>query len=305
MLELDPFAPFAIDNSTSGRMALGVEYLGSNYRGWQTQQTGVPSIQPLVERALSKLAQEPITVHSAGRTDAQVHASSQVVHFDTNAARPSRAWILGVNNNLPKDIKIRWAQPVAANFHARHSALARRYRYVIYNSAIPFAQLHDQITWFRKPLDVDKMHAAAQLLVGEQDFSALRSVRCQSRTPWRHVHFVKVYRHGQLIVVDVQANAFLHHMVRNLVGVLLQIGTGEQPASWLTKILASKERAAAGITAPAEGLYMVAVLYPDEFKIPQGVLGPHFMHLLAAENPDAPYPDFLPNWHRSDLTRTS
>lgn len=301
----DPFAQFAIDNARAGRIALGLEYLGTRYRGWQTQQAGVASIQPLVEKALAAIALEPISVHSAGRTDAGVHACAQVVHFDTSAARPSRAWVLGTNNKLPKDIRVRWAQPVGQDFHARHAAWARRYRYIIYNSAQPFAQLHDQLAWHLQPLDAQKMHSAAQQLVGEQDFSALRSVRCQSRTPWRHIHFVRVYRRGYLIVVDVQANAFLHHMVRNLVGALLLIGSGERPSEWLGDLLASKHRAAAGITAPAQGLYMVGVHYPPHFNLPKEALGPHFMQLLAAEEPDAPYPEFLPQWQRSALTRAA
>lgn len=300
----DPFALFAIDNATPGRIALGVEYLGSNYRGWQTQQAGVPSIQPLVEKALQKIALEPITVHCAGRTDAEVHACCQVVHFDTSAARPSRAWVLGTNNNLPPDIRIRWSKPIEDNFHARHSALARRYRYVIYNSAVPFAQMHDQLTWHTKPLNAEKMHLAAQLLVGEKDFSAFRSVRCQSSTPWRHLHFIRVYRRGQLIIIDIQGNAFLHHMVRNIAGALMEVGEGIQSAEWLTELLEAKQRAAAGITAPAEGLYMTAVHYPEKFGLPLEPLGPHFMNLLAAEHPDDPYPEFLPEWYRSDLTRS-
>jgi len=300
----DPFALFAIDDATPGRIALGVEYLGSNYRGWQTQQAGVPSIQPLVEKALQKIALEPITVHCAGRTDAEVHACCQVVHFDTSAARPSRAWVLGTNNNLPPDIRIRWSKPVEDNFHARHSALSRRYRYVIYNSSVPFAQMHDQLTWHMKPLDAEKMHLAAQLLVGEKDFSAFRSVRCQSSTPWRHMHFIRVYRRGQLIIIDIQGNAFLHHMVRNIAGALMEVGEGLQPAEWLTELLEAKQRAAAGITAPAQGLYMTAVHYPEKFGLPLEPLGPHFMHLLASEHPDDPYPEFLPEWYRSDLTRS-
>ncbi|HKM15133.1 MAG TPA: tRNA pseudouridine(38-40) synthase TruA [Marinospirillum sp.] len=300
----DPFTLFAIDDAASGRIALGVEYLGSNYRGWQAQHTGVPSIQPLVEKALQKIALEPITVHCAGRTDAEVHACCQVVHFDTAVARPSRAWVLGTNNNLPPDIRIRWSQPVVDNFHARHSALARRYRYVIYNSSVPFAQMHDQLTWHTKPLDADKMHQAAQLLVGEKDFSAFRSVRCQSSTPWRHLHFIRVYRRGQLIVIDIQANAFLHHMVRNIAGALMDVGEGQRPVEWLTELLEAKQRAVAGITAPAEGLYLVAAHYPERFNLPLEPLGPHFMHLLADEHLDDPYPEFLPEWYRSDLTRS-
>lgn len=300
----DPFALFPADDATPGRMALGVEYLGSRFRGWQTQQTGVPSIQPLLEKALARIALEPVSVMCAGRTDAGVHGSGQVVHFETTAARPSKAWVFGTNNHLPPEIRVRWSQPVPYDFHARHSALARRYRYILYNHRTPPAQLFDQVTWWNQPLDVEKMHQAAQQLIGEKDFSAFRSVRCQSRTAWRHMHFIRVYRRGLLIVVDIQANAFLHHMVRNIVGALLEVGQGERPVEWIAELLQQGVREVAGITAPANGLYLVAVLYPQHFGLPLDPLGPHFMQLLADEQPDDPYPEFLPQWHRSDLTRT-
>lgn len=300
----DPFERFAADDGVPGRVALGIEYLGSHYRGWQTQQTGVSSIQPRLEAALCQVAGEPISVMCAGRTDAGVHASGQVVHFDTRMARSSRAWVFGSNGELPPDIRVRWARPVPDDFHSRHSALARRYRYVLINHRLRPAQLHDQLTWWNRPLDADKMHRAAQCLVGEKDFSAFRSVRCESRTPWRHMHFIRVYRRGQLIVIDIQANAFLHHMVRNIVGTLMAVGQGDRPESWVQELLEGKQREVAGITAPAEGLYLIAVLYPERFGLPCEPLGPYFMHLLANEQPDDPYPAFLPEWHRTDLTRT-
>ncbi|SFX44339.1 tRNA pseudouridine(38-40) synthase TruA [Marinospirillum alkaliphilum] len=299
----DPFDLFPSDDATPGRIALGVEYLGSGFRGWQTQQTGVPSIQPWLESALSKVAGETISVMCAGRTDAGVHATGQVVHFDTSAARPSRAWVFGCNGELPPDIRIRWAKPMPHDFHARYSAIARRYRYVIINHRMRPAQMHDQLTWWNKPLDVEKMHEAAQYLIGEKDFSAFRSAKCESSTPWRHMHFIRVYRRGQLLVVDIQANAFLHHMVRNIVGTLLAVGQGDRPVSWVKELLDLKKRQIAGITAPAQGLYLVAALYPERFGLPCESLGPHFMQLLADEHPDDPYPEFLPEWHRTHLTR--
>ncbi|MFK7161005.1 tRNA pseudouridine(38-40) synthase TruA [Marinospirillum sp. MEB164] len=287
----------------AGRFALAVEYQGSAYHGWQTQQ-GVPSVQPLLEKALTLVAQEPISVMCAGRTDAGVHASAQVVHFDSPVARSERAWVRGGNNALPPDIRVLWARSVPEHFHARHSALARRYRYVLHNHINRPAGLHNLVAWCHDALDVEKMQAAADLLVGEKDFSCFRSAKCQSRIAWRHMHFVRVYRRGYWIIVDIQANAFLHHMVRNIVGTLMKIGTGERPIEWVQTLLEAKQRAQAGMTAPAEGLYLIGALYPERYQLPQGPLGPHFMTLLADEDPDAPYPEFLPSWHRSDLTRS-
>lgn len=302
---LDPFAVFDETQAQAGRIALGVEYEGSQFRGWQTQSEGIPSVQPLLEKALSQLAKEPISVMCAGRTDAGVHASGMVVHFDTQAALPERAWTLGVNSTLPPMLRVRWARSVPDHFHARHSAIARRYRYVIYNHRTRPSILDGQVTWWNQPLDEEAMHEAAQLLIGEKDFSAFRSVRCQSRIAWRHLHFIRVLRRGELILVDIQANAFLHHMVRNIVGTLIKIGRHEKPVQWVNELLASKERAQAGITAPAAGLYFVAALYPDHYSLPYERLGPNFLRLLADENLDAPYPEFLPEWHRSDLTRSA
>ena len=300
---LDPFQLFDETQAKAGRLALGVEYQGSEFRGWQTQREGIPSVQPLLEKALTQLAGEPISVMCAGRTDAGVHASGMVVHLDTRRALPERAWTLGVNGKLPSALRVRWARPVPAHFHARHSALARRYRYIIYNHRTRPSILHDQVTWWNQPLDADKMHQAAQLLLGERDFSAFRSVRCQSKIAWRHMHFIKVLRRGNMIIVDIQANAFLHHMVRNIVGTLIKIGRGEKNIAWVEELMARKQRAQAGITAPAAGLYFVAALYPREFNLPLESLGPNFLTLLADEKLDAPYPEFLPEWYRSDLTR--
>ncbi|SFC44870.1 tRNA pseudouridine38-40 synthase [Marinospirillum celere] len=304
MALLDPFAVFDETHAQAGRIALGVEYEGSQFRGWQTQSEGIPSLQPLLEKALSRLAKEPISVMCAGRTDAGVHASGMVVHFDTQAALPERAWTLGINSSLPPALRVRWARPVPANFHARHSAIARRYRYIIYNHRTRPSILDGQLTWWNQPLNAERMHEAAQLLIGEKDFSAFRSIRCQSRIAWRHMHFIKVLRRGELLIIDIQANAFLHHMVRNIVGTLIKIGRHEKPIEWINELLASKERAQAGITAPAAGLYFVAALYPEHFGLPCERLGPNFISLLADEELDAPYPEFLPEWHRTDLTRS-
>ena len=301
---LCPFELFDEQNARAGRLALGVEYEGSGYHGWQTQAQGVPSVQSVLEQELSRLAGEPLSVMCAGRTDAGVHASGMVVHLDATRALPERAWTLGVNSRLPSAVRVRWARAVPADFHARHSALGRRYRYIIYNHRTRPCTLHQQVTWWNQPLDAEKMHQAAQRLPGERDFSAFRSVRCQSRLAWRHLHFFKVFRRGDFIIMDVQANAFLHHMVRNLAGTLIKIGTGKKPAEWLDELMASRQRAQAGTTAPAAGLYFVAALYPERFQLPQERLGPNFLSLLADEDLDAPYPEFLPQWHRSDLTRS-
>lgn len=258
------------------RVALGIEYDGSRYYGWQRQHN-VPSVQAEVERALSQIASEPITVFCAGRTDAGVHATGQVIHFDTRVARPLAAWTMGVNTHLPPDISVRWAQTVPTDFHARFSATARRYRYLIYNHRYRPAVLAHGVTHYHKPLDAQRMHRAAQALLGEHDFSAFRAVQCQSRTPWRCVKHLKVERLGAYIIVDIKANAFVHHMVRNIVGSLLEVGCGQQPEHWMAELLAGRDRTRAAATARAEGLYLVAVDYPPAFDLPQPPMGPLFL----------------------------
>lgn len=257
-------------------LALGIEYDGSRYYGWQRQQE-VVSVQGCLERALSKVADQPVAVFCAGRTDAGVHATGQVVHFTTAVQRKDAAWTLGVNANLPPDIAVRWVTRVADDFHARFSATARRYRYVIYNHRLRPAVLQQGVTHFHLPLDAERMHRAGQCLLGENDFTSFRALQCQSRTPWRNVNHVKVRRFGAYIVVDIKANAFVHHMVRNIVGSLLEIGCGNQPESWMADLLAIKDRTQAAATARAEGLYLVAVDYPSRFALPQAPMGPLFL----------------------------
>lgn len=258
------------------KIALGIEYDGSHYFGWQRQQN-VSSIQASLERALSQVANEPITVFCAGRTDAGVHATGQVVHFQTQAERAEVAWTMGVNANLPKDIAVRWATEVDEAFHARFSATARRYRYVIFNHRYRPAILQAGVTHYHMPLDADKMMRAGQYLLGEQDFSAFRAAQCQSKSPWREVHHLDVTRHNDFIIVDIKANAFVHHMVRNIVGSLLEVGAGNQPETWIKALLLAKDRTKAAATAKAEGLYLVQVSYPAAFNLPQGRLGPLFI----------------------------
>jgi tRNA pseudouridine38-40 synthase len=250
------------------RIALGIEYDGSAYHGWQRQKHS-PSVQQHVEEALSFVADEPVELVCAGRTDTGVHALEQVAHFDTSAERSERAWLLGGNCRLPRDIRLRWAQPVDAAFHARFSALARSYRYLILNDRVPSAVFHDKCCWTHQPLDAQRMQRAARALVGEHDFSSFRAAGCQARSPLRRVEYLRVRRDGLFVQIDIKANAFLHHMVRNIAGSLIAIGQGEQPEDWLKELLAARDRRLAAMTAPAGGLYFVRAFYPESFDLPQ------------------------------------
>jgi tRNA pseudouridine38-40 synthase len=249
------------------RIALGIEYDGTDFHGWQRLAHG-PTVQGAVEAALSDIAAEPIQVICAGRTDAGVHARNQVIHFDTQAQRSLRGWTLGTNSRLPASIAVRWAREVREDFHARFSARARRYRYTILNrSARPGLDARF-VCWERAHLDAAKMHAAAQFLLGEQDFSAFRTVACQARSPMRCVQAIAVARAGDQVVLDIQANAFLHHMVRNIAGSLRVVGRGEHPPEWIAQVLAGRDRALAGPTSAAQGLVFLGPLYPAEFGLP-------------------------------------
>jgi tRNA pseudouridine38-40 synthase len=250
------------------RIVLGIEYDGSGFSGWQWQPHR-RSVQEALENALSKVANHPITVTCAGRTDAGVHALEQVVHFDTDAERNLHAWLLGGNSNLPDEIKITWVKPAISDFHARYSAIARLYQYVILNRPVKSALQGKQTTWCYAPLDAEAMHKAAQRLVGNHDFSSFRAQGCQSHSPMRIVHFVDVYREGEQVFIQICANAFLHHMVRNIAGVLMDIGVGKQPEDWTLALLAAKNRELGGVTAPPHGLYLASVLYPACYAIPK------------------------------------
>ena len=249
------------------RIALGIEYDGTGFFGWQRLRDG-NSIQGAVESALSFVADESIEVICAGRTDAGVHAYCQVIHFDTNAQRSERGWTLGANSRLPASIAVRWVKPVAEDFHARFGARARRYRYVILNRAVRPALQARYVTWERRSLDAAAMHQAAQALVGEHDFSAFRTVACQARSPTRCVHAISVVRDSEQLAIEIQANAFLHHMVRNIVGSLLPIGCGDESPAWIAQLLAGRDRAVAGPTAPAQGLVFLGPAYPPECGLP-------------------------------------
>jgi len=255
------------------RIAVGVEYDGSRYFGWQRQRE-VNSVQAELEAALSKVANHKVELTCAGRTDAGVHATGQVLHFDTTAQRQDPAWTLGVNSNLPADIAVRWAQPVSDDFHARFSATGRRYRYIIYNNGLRPGILQQGVSHYHHPLDHTRMQQAAPVLLGEHDFSAFRAAHCQSNSPFRRISHLEITRHGDFIVVDIAANAFLHHMVRNIVGSLMKIGCGEAEPEWLGWLLAEKDRTLAAATAKPNGLYLVAVDYPAAFNIPKTSLGP-------------------------------
>ncbi len=262
----------------SYRYALCIEYAGAAYRGWQIQRDDqASSIQAEVESALSKIANHPVHTVCAGRTDARVNATYQIIHFDSQVQREERAWVLGSNSHLPDDIAVRWARPVSDDFHARFSALERRYRYLIYSSPVKPAILARGVTWTYKTLDIERMRTAAAYLIGEHDFTSYRAIGCQAKSPVRQVRALDIYRSGEMIVLDVRANAFLHHMIRNFAGVLMKIGAGEAEPQWAQDVLHARDRRQGGVTAPPYGLYFVDVKYSDEFTLPKSSLGPYFL----------------------------
>ena len=249
------------------RIALGIEYDGTSYNGWQRQKTGL-GVQQRLEEALSLVANEQVEVTCAGRTDTGVHASGQVIHFDTSAERSDRGWLLGANSNLPPGISVTWVKPVDDDFHARFSAVSRSYKYLILNRLQRSALHRERAWWVHQPLDEQCMHAAAQALLGEHDFSAFRAAGCQASSAMRDVTKISVTRSGNWVTLDVTANAFLMHMVRNITGTLAVIGRGEAPVEWLAEVLESRDRTAAGVAAPPHGLTLVDVAYPASFGIP-------------------------------------
>jgi tRNA pseudouridine38-40 synthase len=251
------------------RIALGLAYDGEAWSGWQAQRSpALPTVQEALEAALSAVADHPVTTVCAGRTDAGVHATAQVVHFDTEAPRRSEAWLRGTNSLLPSSIAVQWAREVPAEFHARFSALRRGYRYLVLNRAQRAPLLAGRVCLERRALDAQCMQGAAQCLLGEQDFSAFRGAGCQSRTAMRRVDSLEVRRDGELVVIDICANAFLLHMVRNIVGALLRIGSGAESAAWLAALLASRDRRLGAATAPAAGLYLTRVDYAPNWGLP-------------------------------------
>lgn len=250
------------------KIALGIEYDGSDFHGWQTQRS-LNTVQGCLDAALSSIANEEIITHCAGRTDTGVHALGQVVHFETDAVRPLRAFTAGTNTLLPRTISVHWAKAMEGAFHARFSALARRYNYLIYNHKTHSALFSKRATWINRPLDINRMQVASEHLIGEHDFSSFRGAHCESKTPMRNVHEINIHRQGLFIVIEVQANAFLHHMVRNIVGSLIRIGLGFESTDWLLKVLKQKDRKAAAETAPPQGLYLSRVIYPESDEVIQ------------------------------------
>jgi tRNA pseudouridine38-40 synthase len=249
------------------RFAAGLEYDGRAYSGWQFQP-GLSTVQDVLQRALSRVADAPVDCVCAGRTDAGVHAAAQVVHFDSVAIRSERGWRLGANTYLPGDVSVLWVREVPGHFHARFSATARSYRYLILNRDSRPGLATGRATWERRPLDAQRMHDAAQSLVGEHDFSAFRAIECQAKSPIRHVEHISVSRDADWVRLDITANAFLHHMVRNVVGLLLAVGQGESPVQRVAQVLDSRDRRTNAATAPPDGLYLTAVRYPGEFRLP-------------------------------------
>lgn len=249
------------------RYAVGIEYAGTDYSGWQ-KQDHASSVQQHLENAIGFVANHPVQLVCAGRTDAGVHAIEQVAHFETTAQRDNRAWLLGSNCRLPRDIRLKWVTPVEDEFHARFSALARSYRYIILNSDVPGALLHGKVSWEFRSLDAERMHQTAQILVGEHDFSAFRAAGCQAKSSSRNIHQINLSRQGDLIYLDIKANAFLYHMVRNIAGSLMAVGRGDRSCEWFAEVFMGKDRKRADVTASAAGLYFLRAYYPDQFKLP-------------------------------------
>ena len=252
------------------RVALGLEYDGSHFCGWQTQPAAC-AVQDILETALSQIASEPIVVASAGRTDSGVHAWAQVVHFDTGAQRPESAWVRGVNALLPPSVAVCWARVVAPTFHARFSAQARRYRYLLLNRPTRPAMASGRVGWFHAPLDLESMREAASFLIGEHDFSAFRAAECQAKTPVRTLSELNIQRQSECLIFDLRANAFLHHMVRNIVGALVYVGKGKHPPHWVAELLQARERKFAAPTFAPDGLYLNGVEYAAHWGIPPHV----------------------------------
>lgn len=250
------------------RVALGVEYDGRPFNGWQSQADG-QTVQDTLQHALSQISGDPISVIAAGRTDTGVHALEQVVHFDTQAQRPLTAWVRGANALLPGSIAVRWAHPVPDEFHARFSAHGRSYRYLLINRATRPAIDAGKVGWYHAPLDEVKMRVAALQLIGEHDFSAFRAAQCQAKSPVKHLRQLDISRQGEMLIFDVSADAFLHHMVRNMVGGLVYVGKGKFPPDWLAEVLASRDRSLAAPTFAPDGLYLRSITYDAKWGLPQ------------------------------------
>ena len=249
------------------KFAIGVSYCGAGLEGWQSQPSG-NTVQDRLERAFSEIAGEPISLTAAGRTDAGVHASAQVAHFESSSVRPESAWVRGVNALLPAEIAVQWSSPVAEDFHARYSALSRTYRYVLYSHAVRPTLLAGRAGWFHLPLDLEKMKEAADRLVGKHDFSSFRSAECQAKSPVRVMEAVTVRASGAYVLFDFTANAFLHHMIRNIVGCLVYVGKGKHPPVWIPELIVARDRQRAAPTFSPDGLYLFNVRYDARWGLP-------------------------------------
>ena len=251
------------------RYALMIEYDGSQFQGWQSQPNG-KTVQDHLEKALAAIAGHKVVAHAAGRTDTGVHGLAQVAHFDSEANRPISAWVRGVNAHLPPAIAVRWAQPVADDFHARFCALSRSYRYVLFNHPVRPAIQSGRVGWYHRPLDAEAMAAAAKHLLGEQDFSSFRASECQAKSPIKHLHQADVRRFGDYLIFEFRAGGFLHHMVRNMVGALLWVGYGKESPDWMPSLIAARDRALAPPTFMPDGLYFTGVEYEAKWNLPEG-----------------------------------
>ncbi|WP_341675183.1 tRNA pseudouridine(38-40) synthase TruA [Niveibacterium sp. SC-1] len=249
------------------RIALGLEYDGRAFSGWQSQ-TGRPTVQDALERALGVIAGESARLHVAGRTDAGVHAALQVAHFDTQVQRPLSAWVRGVNSHLPDSVAVRWAVESEGDFHARFSAFGRSYCYLLLNRPVRPALLSGRVGWHHLPLDVDRMGHAARFLLGTQDFSCFRAAECQAKSPVKEMREATVRRIGELIIFEFAASAFLHHMVRNMVGALVHVGKGAAEPEWVAQLLQDRDRRRAAPTFAPDGLYLCGIDYPDGLGLP-------------------------------------
>jgi len=263
------------------RTALIVAYNGQAFHGWQYQSENIPTVQRDLTRALSIVADRDVVIHCAGRTDTGVHATKQVVHFDCAVDRPNKAWVMGVNAHLDDDVSVEWAGQVADDFDARRTAIARHYLYLVHNNQIRSALMPEYLTRERRVLDEKTMDEAAQSFVGEADFSSFRASNCQSNSPMRNVMSIGVKRYNDIVVIDIKANAFLHHMVRNIAGTLLDVGSGRKPVTWVAELMSKKDRALAGMTASPNGLFLVDVDYPTGAGIPRSFRLPHFLQFIA------------------------
>ncbi len=250
------------------RIAVCIEYDGSQFSGWQ-MQSGELSVQEAVQLALSKVADHPVTVHGAGRTDTGVHACGQIAHFDTTVTRSNNSWVMGANSLLPKGVSLIWTQPVDESFHSRFSAYSRKYRYVVLNRRIRPTYLTKKVSWIHQPLDVNLMQMGANQLLGEHDFSAFRSAQCSNKVPIKTVKELTVNRKGDWVWIDIEANGFLHNMVRIIAGSLFTVGWGDQPPSWIADVLSSKDRTLGGVTSTPDGLYFIAAMYSKKYPLPE------------------------------------